>query len=168
MLDPPWVIAHTVKSHLQELECKESEISERLAKAREKEVQRKREAKLIKFGGRNKRQRLTGPESGLVGDTARNGNPTGPKRPEEDDDQFLPLDTGSSLNSGPDQQDDNLSSEVKALLRQYATSSVLRLEQKLRFLWPQVPVETHRRGRLGGGEIKSAKLMLIKPLKGLI
>lgn len=114
--DPPWVIAHTVKTHLQELESKEAEISERLAKAREKEIQRKREAKLIKFGGRNKRQRVAGPEHGTL--DAGQRNRAGSGRSEEDDEQFLPLDTGSSSNGAIDQQDDNLSSEVKALLRQ--------------------------------------------------
>lgn len=117
MVDPPWVIAHTVKSHLQELESKEAEIKERLAKAREKEVQRKREAKLIKFGGRNKRQRVAGPEYGTNEGSAAKGHRTGSGREDGDDEHFLPLDTGAPLD-GRNQQDDNLSSEVKALLRQ--------------------------------------------------
>lgn len=118
MVDPPWVIAHTIKSHLQDLEMKEAEITERLAKAREKEIQRRREAKLIKFGGRNKRQRVVGPEHGMNEGSTAKGNRTGLGRSDEDDEQFLPVDIGTSLEGRADQQDDNLSSEVKALLRQ--------------------------------------------------
>lgn len=116
--DPPWVIAHTVKTHLEELESKEAEINARLAKAREKELQRKRESKLIKFGGRNKRQRLAGPEHAIDGSVTGTSNKTKKDRSEEEDDRFLPLDTFIPAASGADQQDDNISSEVKALLRQ--------------------------------------------------
>lgn len=112
------MIAHTVKSHLQELESKEAEISQRLAIAREKEIRRKREAKLLKFGGRNKRQRVTGPERGVLDGTAEKGNRSGAIRLEEDDERFLPLDSGGATSGGADQEDDNLSAEVKALLRQ--------------------------------------------------
>jgi chromosome transmission fidelity protein 1 len=115
--DPPWVIAHTLKTHLEELESKQAEINTRLAKAREKELQRKRESKLIKFGGRNKRPRLSGPEHATDGGTRGISSKSKKDRSEDDDDQFLPLDTGVSTSGGTD-QDDNISSEVKALLRQ--------------------------------------------------
>lgn len=110
------MIAHIVKTHLEELESKEAEINARLAKAREKELRRKRESKLIKFGIRKKRQRVAGPEYASEGST-RTTSKISKDRSEDKDDRFLPLDTGVSAMKEAD-PDDNISSEVKALLRQ--------------------------------------------------
>ncbi|KAJ9115084.1 hypothetical protein QFC22_005412 [Naganishia vaughanmartiniae] len=118
--DPPWVIEHSLQSHLQDLKAKEFAHLERLARAREKEIQRRRDAKLIGFGGRTKRQRILGPEhTSSASATANVGHKANPSTTTDDDDQFLPSDIGSSHGSRADQEDDNVSDEVKALLQQF-------------------------------------------------
>jgi hypothetical protein len=116
--DPPWVIQHSLQSHLQDLKSKESANLERLARAREKELQRRRDASLIGFGGRVKRQRIQGPEESTARKAASTGHKGNSEVAADDDDQFLPTDIGSSRGSRVDQGDDNVSDEVKALLRQ--------------------------------------------------
>ncbi|KAJ9095611.1 hypothetical protein QFC21_005482 [Naganishia friedmannii] len=121
--DPPWVIQHSLQAHLQDLKSKESTNLERLAKAREKELERRRNAKLIGFGGRTKRQRIQGPDESTSRATGSIGHKSDSGITTDDDDQFLPLNTGSSGGSRLDQGDDNVSAEVKALLQQFKTKA---------------------------------------------
>jgi hypothetical protein len=102
--DPPWVIQHTLKRHLAEIQDTQDRLKERMLEARKKERSLRRDSRRG-LAHPNKKPRIDGSEqSRTVLQSSL-------------DDEYLP-DDEPSVSAVPSDPQDGISAEVRALMSQ--------------------------------------------------